>query len=211
MSYRSENYEKIAAVLKKNFEKRQMGFFYCDTAEKAKEQVLSLIPKGSSVAWGGSLSMEESGVMDAVKNGDYRTIDRHRSSDPQEQKKIYGEIVCADFFLMSTNAFTLDGQLVNIDGIGNRVACLSYGPDKVIILASMDKLCTDVDEAVRRVHLMAAPPNALRVGADTPCSKTGVCADCQSPGSICCQTLVTRMSRIPGRITVVLTGEKLGF
>lgn len=211
MSYLSERYEKTAATLKKNFEKRGMESYYCATAEEAKEQILSLIPKGSSVGWGGSLSMEESGVMDAVKNGDYNAIDRHRSSDPQEQKRIYGEIVCADFFLMSTNAFTLDGELVNIDGLGNRVSCLSYGPDKVIVLASMDKLCTDVDEAIRRVHLVAAPPNALRVGADTPCAKTGVCADCLSPSSICCQTLITRKSRIPGRIVVVLTGEHLGF
>ena len=188
-----------------------MEFYYCATAEEAKEQILSLIPKGASVGWGGSLSMEEAGVMDAIKNGDHNAIDRHRSSDPQEQKRIYGEIVCADFFLMSTNAFTLDGELVNIDGLGNRVACLSYGPDKVIVLASIDKMCTDVDEAVRRVHLVAAPPNALRVKADTPCARTGVCADCLSPDCICCQTLITRKSRIPGRITVVLTGEHLGF
>lgn len=211
MSYLSERYEKTAATLKKNFEKRGMEFYYCATAEEAKEQILSLIPKGASVGWGGSLSMEEAGVMDAIKNGDYNAIDRHRSSDPQEQKRIYGEIVCADFFLMSTNAFTLDGELVNIDGLGNRVACLSYGPEKVIVLASIDKMCTDVDEAVRRVHLVAAPPNALRVKADTPCARTGVCADCLSPDCICCQTLITRKSRIPGRITVVLTGEHLGF
>ncbi len=211
MSYLSERYEKTAATLKKNFEKRGINFFYCDTIQKAKEQVLSLIPKGASVGWGGSLSMEEAGVMDAIKNGDYNAIDRHRSSDPQEQRKIYGEIACADYFLMSTNAFTLDGELVNIDGLGNRVACLSYGPDKVIVLASIDKMCTDVDEAVRRVHLIAAPPNALRVKADTPCARTGVCADCLSPDCICCQTLITRKSRIPGRITVVLTGEHLGF
>ena len=211
MTYISESYEKAAQILSKAFTKRNMKFYYCPTIEEAKGQVLSLIPENSSVSWGGSESMEEAGIIQAVKEGPYQAIDRKSAKTPEESRAIYGKIVCCDYFLTSTNAFTKDGELVNIDGAANRVACISHGPANVIILASMDKMCASVEEAVSRVRTLASPPNAIRVKANTPCAKTGVCADCLSPDCICCQILVTRFSRVPGRIQVILCGEKLGF
>lgn len=195
----------------KKFAKRNMEAFYCETIEEAKNKVLSFIPEGSSVTWGGSESMMSAGVCDTILNGNYNCIDRKSADTPEEVRALYGKIVCADYFLTSTNAFTTDGELVNIDGASNRVACIAHGPAHVIVLVSMDKMCASVEDGIRRIHTHAAPPNALRVGADTPCAKTGLCADCVSPGCICCQTLVTRYSRIPGRIKIVLCGEKLGF
>lgn len=188
-----------------------MEAFYCATKEEAKEKILSMIPNGSSVTWGGTESMEEAGVCEAIRQGDYEFIDRKKAKTPEESRALYGQIVCADYFLTSSNAFTKDGILVNIDGASNRVACIAHGPAHVIFLISMDKLCANVDEAIERIHTHACPPNALRVKANTPCSKTGVCADCLSSDCICCQTLITRFSRVPDRIKVVLCGEKLGF
>lgn len=211
MSYISDSRALAAETLKKKFEKRGMEAYYCSTIEEAKKQVLSLIPEGSSVTWGGSESMNEAGVFDAVCQGNYEFIDRKSAKTPEEARALYGKIVCADYFLTSANAFTKDGELVNIDGASNRVACIAHGPAHVIVLVSMDKMCATVDDAVRRVRTLAAPPNAVRVGVNTPCAKTGVCADCVSPDCICCQILVTRFSRMPGRIKVVLCGEKLGF
>lgn len=211
MSYKSEASSKAAAAVIKKMERRGMEAYYCATAQEAKEQVLSLIPKGSSIAWGGSESMAEAGVMDAIRNMDYNLIDRSSAKTPEEARALYGKIVCSDYYLMSTNAFTKEGELVNIDGSANRVACLAHGPANVIILASMNKMCSDVDEAVKRIRSAACPPNAIRVNVSTPCAKTGICGDCISPESICCQILITRMSRIKNRIKVVLVGDELGF
>ncbi len=211
MSYQTDSWALAAGQVIKKFKQRGMDAYYCATKEEAKEKILKLMPKGSVVAAGGSESMAKAGVMEAVKSGDYRFIDRTAAKTPEETRRLFAEAVCADYFLMSTNAFTKDGELVNVDGMGNRVACLSYGPSHVIVLASMNKMCTTVENALERIHTLASPPNALRVNADTPCAKTGICADCLSPQCICCQTIVTRFSRISGRIIVVLTGEPLGF
>lgn len=211
MSFVGESHKKTAETVIKKFAKRGMEAYYCSTKEEAMKQILSFIPEGSSVTWGGTESMEEAGVCEAIRTGNYNFIDRKTAKTPEEARALYGKIVCADFFLTSTNAFTTDGELVNIDGASNRVACIAHGPAHVIVLASLDKMCATVEDCINRIHTHAAPPNALRVGVDTPCSKTGVCADCVSPSTICCQTLITRYSRIPGRIKVVLCGEKLGY
>lgn len=211
MSFKSTANENAAKTLIPKFEKRGMTACYCATKEEACQKILELMPKGSSVTWGGSESMVEAGVMDAIKNGDYELIDRHAGKTPEEARAIYGKMVCADFHLMSTNAFTKDGMLVNIDGAANRVACLAYGPKQVIVLASMNKMCEDAESAVKRIRSQACPPNAVRVGVKTPCAETGVCSDCLSPGCICDQILITRKSMVQGRIIVVLCGEPLGF
>lgn len=211
MSFKKQSYKLAAETLKKSFQKRNMETFYCDTKEEAKDLILSLIPEGSSVTWGGSESMVESGVREAVCQGNYEVIDRKSAKTPEEARALFGKIVCADYFLTSSNAFTTDGMLVNIDGASNRVACIAHGPAHVIVLVSMDKMCTSTEEAVNRIRTHATPPNTIRLGLNTPCSKTGICADCLSPECICCQILVTRYSRVPGRIKVVFCGEKLGF
>lgn len=211
MSFIQQNHEIAAETVIKKFAKRGMEAFYCATKEEAKEKVLSLIPEGSSVTWGGTESMVEAGVCEAINTGNYDFIDRKSAKTPEEARALYGKIVCADYFLTSANAFTKEGELVNIDGASNRVACIAHGPAHVIVLVSMDKMCSTVEECISRIHTQAAPPNALRVKANTPCAKTGICADCLSPDCICCQTLVTRFSRNPDRIKVILCHEKLGF
>lgn len=211
MSFIEERNQKAQETLRKAFQKRNMEMHYCSTAAQAKETILSLIPEGSSVTWGGTESMKEAGVLDALYQKNYTIINRADAKTSEESRALYGKMVCCDYFLTSTNAFTVNGELVNVDGASNRVACIAHGPQHVIVLASMDKLCASVPDAYDRIRTLASPPNALRVGANTPCAKTGVCGNCLSPDCICCQILVTRYSRVPGRIQIVLCGEKLGF
>lgn len=211
MSYILDAYKNASEGVIKKLARRGMEAVYCSTKEEALKQILSMMPEGASVTCGGTESMAEAGVISAIREGNYDFIDRKSAKTPEEARALYGKIVCADYFLTSTNAFTVEGELVNIDGASNRVACIAHGPAHVIVLASMNKMCKDVDEAIKRIHTHACPPNAMRVGVNTPCSKTGLCADCLSPETICCQILVTRFSRVPGRIQVVLCGEKLGF
>lgn len=211
MSYQSESYRKTAETLIQNLKKRGMEGIYCSDRQEAARTVRQLIPRGSVVSWGGSVTLEESGILDTVRSMDLQLLDRKDAVTPEEIRKMNGSIFSSDYFLTSTNALTLDGRLVNIDGRGNRVACLIYGPEHVLVIAGMNKLCADTRDAVHRIRTAACPPNALRVGAKTPCAVTGVCADCLSEDCICCQIVITRRSRIPGRITVILVGEELGF
>ncbi|MBQ8148172.1 MAG: lactate utilization protein [Lachnospiraceae bacterium] len=208
---KKEFYEKQAATIIKNLEKRNMEGYYCPDAASAVQKALSLMPENSIVSWGGSMTLSEIGLMDALQNANYNLIDRMTATTIEEKREIYSKTVLADYYLMSTNAITLDGQLVNIDGAGNRVACLIHGPEHVIILAGMNKVESDVDSAMARVRNIAAPPNTVRLNCKTPCAVTGVCGDCLSPETICCQEVITRYSRIQGRIKVILIGEEYGY
>lgn len=211
MNHKKQYYENAAKTIIKNLEKRRMKGYYCADSESAVKKVMELIPEGASIGWGGSVTLNETGIMDAIRNGGYKIIDRETAATPEEYKKIYAEICGCDCFLMSTNAITLDGELVNVDGRGNRVSYLCFGPEKVIVVAGMNKVVTDVEAGIKRTRNVAAPPNTVRLGRNTPCAITGECADCLSPDCICAQTVVTRLSMIPGRINVILVGEELGF
>ena len=204
-------YENVANTIIKNLTKRQIEGYYCADKKSALKKALELIQKGASVGWGGSMTLIETGLLDAIKNGDYEVIDRETATNLYEQRKIYGEICCSDFFLMSTNAITLDGELINIDGRGNRVSFLCYGPQNVLILAGMNKVVTDVESGFKRVRDIASPPNTVRLNKKTPCAITGKCEDCYSPDCICGQFVVTRRSGVPNRIKVILIGEELGY
>lgn len=204
-------YENVANTIIKNLSKRQIEGYYCKDKESAVKKALELIPKEASVSWGGSMTLTETGLMDAIKNGDYKLIDRDAATNLEEQRKIYGEICMSDVFLMSTNAITLDGELINIDGRGNRVAFLCYGPQNVVILAGMNKIVTDVESGLKRVRDIASPPNTVRLNKKTPCAITGKCEDCYSPDCICGQFVVTRRSGVPNRIKIILIGEELGY
>ena len=210
MTPKQMSYKNTAETVIKEFAKRGIEAYYCEDSKAAVEQVLSMMEENSVVASGGSMTLEESGIMDAVKGGNYTYIDRSVAKTPEEARVIYGKTVMADYYLMSSNAVTLDGQLVNIDGNGNRVACLITGPKQVIVVAGMNKLVTNVEEGINRVHNMAAPPNGMRLGLETPCAKIGKCADCLSKQSMCSQVVITRMCK-NDRIKVVLVGEELGF
>lgn len=204
-------YEKRAQVLMKNLRSRRFDAWYCETREDALRQALSLIPEGASVGWGGCASAEEIGLVDAVRKGNYHLIDRDTADSPEEKTKIMKKTLLADVFLTGTNALSLDGELVNIDGTGNRVAAIVYGPESVIVIAGMNKVCATLEDAVTRARTVAAPMNAQRFPVQTPCKVTGTCADCKSPDCICNQILITRNCKPAGRIKVILVGEDLGF
>ena len=208
---KQKNYENVANTIIKNLNKRQMEGYYCENKEAALKKALELMPKGSSIGWGGSSTLLETGLLEAVKNEKYNVIDREKAIDEEEKRKIYGKICCADFFLMSTNAITLDGELINIDGRGNRVAFLCYGPQNVLILAGMNKVVKDVECGLKRARDIAAPPNAIRLNRKTPCAITGKCENCFSTDCMCSQFVVTRRSGIQNRIKVILIGEELGY
>lgn len=198
----------IQEMKKRNFEA-----FYCETGKEALEKALSLMEKGTVVASGGSVSIGEIGLLDYVKNHpeEYTYLDRSAAKSPEEAREIHAKSMLSDYYLMSTNAFTADGQLVNIDGNGNRVSCLCFGPKHVIIVAGMNKMTPSVEAAYERIRQEACPPNCIRLNLDTPCGKTGFCKECLSNSSICASFVTTRMSRYPDRIKVILVGEALGF
>ena len=211
MDNRQKAFAKACDGIIANLKKRNMeGYFYEDSASCVRA-ILDLIPDGSSISWGGSASVQESGMMDALKNGSYELIDRSLAKTPEEQREIYGRTVMSEYYFMSTNAITYEGELVNIDGNGNRVACLIHGPRHVIIIAGMNKVATTLEGAFERARTMACPPNAVRLDKKTPCAATGKCGDCLSPDCFCNQIVVTRRSGHTGRIKVFLVAEDLGF
>ncbi len=200
--------ELLAAEVIKGLKSRNMTGYYAKDNEEALKKALELIPEGSTVGMGGAMSAHEIGLVDKLKSGNYNFIDREEYED---QRKALLETYDADFFISSVNAMTNEGELVNIDGNSNRVSCIAQGPKKVIFIVGMNKVCADIDSAIKRARNVAAPINAQRFGLDTPCSKTGRCFDCKSPDSICCQFLITRFSRHKDRIHVILVNSDLGF
>ena len=200
--------ELLAQKVMKGLESRNMSAYYAGSREEALARALELIPEKSSVTMGGAMSVHEIGLVDALKKGDYDFIDRDDYEDKREAMlKAYD----ADFFLSSVNAMTEDGILINIDGNANRVSAIAQGPKHVLFIVGMNKVCSDVDGAMKRARNVAAPINAQRFGLSTPCAKTGSCMDCKSPDNICCQFLMTRYSMHKGRISVILVNDDLGF
>lgn len=208
---KKDYYDKLGASVVKALEERHFEAYYCQTAEEAKEKVLSLIPAGKSVGWGGSMTLDETGILPAVKNADYIKIDRDSAKDPAERKDLMHKALSADFFLMSANAVTQDGVIYNLDGNGNRAAAMVYGPENVIVVAGLNKIAATDEEAFLRMRNTAAPMNAQRFDIKTPCKTTGECANCKCTDSICANIVITRMCRPAGRIKVVLIGEDYGF
>lgn len=204
-------YENLAASMIKKMEKRGFEGYYCPDSKSAVEKALSLMETGSTISWGGSMTLVETGLLQELDPEKYNILDRDKYTTPEEKKECYRKAFAADYFLMSTNAITADGELVNVDGNGNRVAMLVYGPEHVILMVGMNKVEPNLQAAIDRVHAKAAPPNALRLGLKTPCALTGSCADCLSPDCICAQTVITRYNRSKGRIKVILIGETLGY
>ena len=200
--------ELLAQKVIQGLKSRNMTGWYAASKEEALRKALELIPEGSTVTMGGAMSAHEIGLVDAVKNGNYHFIDRDAMADKRAAMLAAYD---ADVFLTSANAITEDGVMVNIDGNANRVSAIAQGPKTVLFIIGMNKVCDDVDGAVKRARAVAAPTNAQRFGLSTPCSKTGACMNCKSPDTICCQILVTRFSRHPGRIQVILVNDSLGF
>lgn len=199
--------EKLAETVIKGLQSRNMSGYYAASKEEALKQALELIPEESTISMGGCMSAHEIGLINALENGNYHYLDRSKM-DPREGLLTAYD---SDIFLSSTNAITNDGILVNIDGNSNRVSCIAQGPKKVIFIVGMNKVCADLDSAMKRARNVAAPINAQRFDIKTPCKETGKCFDCKSPDTICCQFLVTRYSRHIGRIHVILVNDDLGF
>ena len=200
--------ELLAQTVIKGLKSRNMSGYYAASREEALRTALELIPEGSSVTMGGAMSAHEIGLVDALKKGNYQFIDRDAYADKRAAMLAAYD---ADVFLSSANAITSDGVMVNIDGNSNRVSAIAQGPKKVIFIVGMNKVCGDIDGAIKRARNVAAPINAQRFGLSTPCSKTGACMNCKSPDTICCQILITRYSRHADRIHVILVNDSLGF
>ena len=209
--YRQNHNELLALRVIKGLESRNMQGYYCASKVEALEKALSLIPAGSRVAWGGSVSVAEIGLKDAILHGDYKVNNRDTATTPEERRHAELDAYAADFFLSSTNAITQDGELVNIDGNSNRVSCIAYGPLHVVMIVGMNKVTGDLDAAMNRARNEAATINNMRFNLNNPCHVNGTCANCKSPDTICCQFLITRYSRHKGRIHVILVNDDLGF
>lgn len=204
-------YEKRARIMIKNLQSRHFEAYYCATKEDAVKKALELIPEGASIGWGGTLTCTQLGLMDALHAGNYRCMDRDMCETSEEREKLQREMFFADWFITGANGLSLDGQMVNIDGTGNRVAPIVYGPQNVLVVAGMNKVEDSLQDAVRRARTIAAPMNKQRFPNQTPCDMTGACADCKAEGCICNQILITRHCRPAGRIKFILIGEDLGM
>lgn len=201
----------LAQKVINGLQSRNMCGYYVQTKEEALAKALELIPEGSTIGWGGSMSVSEVGLRDAVINGNYLVYNRDICKTPEEKREVELKIFGSDYFLCSSNAITEDGILVNIDGNSNRVAAIAYGPKNVIMIVGMNKVEKDIDSAMSRARNIAAPINAQRFPLDTPCKHTGSCANCKSRDTICCEFLITRYSRHANRFHIILVNEDLGY
>lgn len=198
--------ERTADALRKN----NMEATCVKTAQDVVPVVRSLLHPGDVVSNGGSVSLAETGIMDLLRSGEYRFLDREGLSG-DELGRVYRDAFSADAYFASANAVTDAGEIFNVDGNGNRVAAIAFGPKKVILVVGCNKLVADLHEAETRLETLAAPANTKRLSCATPCRETGVCAHCHSPARVCCTYTVQRFQRQKGRIHVILVAEPLGF
>lgn len=203
--------ERLAEVVIQQMKRRHINAYYCATSADAIKQVQELIPEGSSITWGGSLTIREMGLTAALKAGNYQVFDRDEIKTQAEKVEIYRKAFSCDYYLTSANAITEDGLIVNIDGSGNRVAAITWGPEHVIFVVGMNKVCHDLEAAMSRARHLAAPVNATRIGCKTPCQVDGICHSCHSTECICNYLHVMRNSYPAGRHTVILVGEEWGY
>lgn len=205
-------YEKRGEILVKNLKDRHFDAWYCDSKEEALKKALEQIPTGASVSWGGAMSAQQIGLQDAVRRGNYQLLDPSLCATKEEKAALYKQALTCDVFITGANALSLTGQMVNIDGTGNRLAAINYGPDTVLVIAGMNKVEDTLEAAIARARTVAAPMNKQRFDQNnTPCAVNGVCGNCHGEGCICNQILVTRHCRPVGRIKFILVGEELGL
>ena len=204
-------YAKRGQVLVKNLQSRHFEAYYCDDQQEALAKALELIPENALVSWGGAMSAQQIGLIDAVRSGAYRTIDRDKRETAEAREQAMKDALFCDTFIMGANAMSMDGQMVSIDGTGNRIGALVYGPKSVVVIVGMNKVEDTLEEAIRRARTVAAPKNKQRFGDGTPCAATGICGDCKSEKCICNHIVVTRHCRPVGRIKFIIVGEDLGL
>ena len=202
----NETLLKTAAAL----QKRGFDAYVCKGTEDALKTALSLLKEGESITWGGSMTIRDMGLTEAVKGKDFLVYDRDEI--PREERMAFArEHFFSDWYFTSSNAITESGELLNLDGIGNRVASIVWGPKNVLVVAGINKIVPTLSDAYKRVREIAAPKNAQRFDIKTPCKKTGECANCLSPDTICTQMVYTRASNPRGRIRVILIDEAFGY
>ena len=205
-------YKKSGIKVCENLKKHFFDAYYVDTKEDALKKSLELISKQDSVSWGGTITMEQIGLKQALIDNNYILIDRDTAKSPEERVELMHKALSCGTYIMSANAITSDGQLFNIDGNGNRVAALCYGPKNILVIAGMNKVVKTVEDAYNRARNFAAPANKQRFEIiQTPCETTGQCANCVREDSICNQFVLTRLSHPKNRIKVILVGEDLGL
>ncbi len=203
--------QRMADHLIERLRRRNITACYCPTAEEAVKTMLQLIPKGSSVSWGGSMTIRDTGIVKALHDdGSYQLLDRDLATSPQEAQEIYMKAFGADYYLSSANAMSEDGVIVNIDGNGNRVAAITWGPKHVIFVISLNKVMQDTDAALKRARSVASPINMTRFQKNTPCQIDGVCHNCNSAACICNYIHFLRNSP-NGKHQVILLGEDFGY
>lgn len=207
----------------KNLEKNNMKAYYCETSSDALEVVKTLLPKGCTVSHGGSETIKQMGVADLLKSGEYNYLDRSKCQTREETEALYRECFSADVYVTSSNAITENGELYNVDGNSNRVACIAYGPESVVVIAGVNKIVENIDNAVERVKQVCAPQNTDRLNIDTYCRLKGhcvsldvddepfICDGCNSDTRICCNYLISARQRKKDRIKVILINENLGY
>ncbi len=202
---------KLGESVVRALESRQFEARFCETKAQAVEAALGWLDREMQISYGGSASMEEVGLLSYLRENGYNLLERSAGKTPEEQTEIMRRALLCDTFLMSANAISEDGQLVNVDGRANRVAALCFGPRQVLVIAGINKIVRSADDALVRARTVAAPLNAQRFEGQTPCVKTGMCGDCKSPDCICAQIVTTRFCKPAKRIKVILVGEPLGY
>lgn len=195
-----------------NLKKNNMNGYFVEDEKEAIKKIEELLTEGDTVSVGGSMTLFETGVIELLRKGKYNFLDRYQEGlTPEDIKEMYRKSFSADAYLTSSNAITEDGELYNVDGRGNRVAAMIYGPDKVIIVAGVNKIVKDLDEAIERNRQWAAPANAKRLNKNTPCAKTGYCMDCNSEDRICNEYVLIRKQTDKERIHVIIVNKELGY
>lgn len=206
-----------------NLERNNMKAYFCETSEEAFSLVKTLLPKGCTVSHGGTETIKQTGISDLLKSGDYNYLDRSKCTTREETEALYRQCFSADVYLTSSNAITENGELYNVDGNSNRVACIAYGPENVIVIAGVNKIVENIDKAVERVKRVCAPLNTDRLDIDTFCRTKGycvslnaksepyICDGCDSDTRICCNYLISARQRKKNRIKVIIINEELGY
>lgn len=205
------NEKKIERTMK-SLESNNISSYLVNNKDELFNKINEISKEGELVACGGSMTLFETGVIDLLRSGKYNFLDRYADNlNPQDMKEIFRKSFFADTYFTSTNAITENGELYNVDGNGNRVAAMLYGPDKVVVVTGVNKIVKDVEEAIKRNKEICAPANAKRLNTKTPCEATGTCIDCKSPSRICCEYTLIKRQRTSGRMHVIFLNENFGY